>query len=68
MTALCRPTAAITSAAKAVALVLGNEEDGLPRATLSACETVVTLRGRGHVQSLNVSGTAAILIHALLAR
>jgi TrmH RNA methyltransferase len=48
-----------------VALVLGNEEDGLPPATLAACEAVLTLRGSGTVQSLNVSTTAAILAYAL---
>jgi TrmH RNA methyltransferase len=51
-----------------VALVLGNEEDGLPPATLEACEAVVTLRGSGAVQSLNVSATAAILAYALRPR
>ena len=53
---------------KPVALVMGNEEDGLPSATIAACQSIVSLRGSGHVQSLNVSATAAILIHALLAR
>jgi TrmH RNA methyltransferase len=48
-----------------VALVLGNEEEGLDTATLNACEGVVTLAGTGHVQSLNVAATAAILIHEL---
>ncbi|MFZ4806680.1 MAG: TrmH family RNA methyltransferase [Hyphomicrobiaceae bacterium] len=47
-------------------VVLGNEEQGLPRATLKACATVVSLPGSGRVQSLNVSVTAGILIHALL--
>lgn len=50
-----------------VALVLGNEEDGLPPATLEACEAIVTLRGSGAVQSLNVAATAAILAYALRA-
>ena len=48
-----------------VALVLGNEEEGLPAATLAACDGVATIRGSGHIQSLNVSATAAILIHLL---
>jgi RNA methyltransferase, TrmH family len=48
-----------------VALVLGNEEEGLPRATLVACDAVVTIPGSGRVQSLNVSASAAILIYAL---
>lgn len=56
----------ISRDARPVMLVLGNEEDGLPRATIAACETVVRLDGSGDVQSLNVSVTAGILIHALL--
>jgi len=55
---------------RAVALVLGNEEQGLPPATLEACEARVTLRGAGLpgrpvVESLNVSAAAGVLIHAL---
>ncbi|HLO77670.1 MAG TPA: RNA methyltransferase [Magnetospirillum sp.] len=48
-----------------LAIVLGNEEDGLPPATLAACEDVATLPGSGRVQSLNVAATAAILVHML---
>lgn len=51
-----------------LALVLGNEEDGLSRETLAACETIVTIAGSGKVQSLNVSATAAILIHEMAGR
>ena len=47
-----------------IAIVLGNEEQGLPPATLKACETIVTIRGTGAVQSLNVSAAAAIFLHA----
>lgn len=50
---------------KPLALVLGNEEEGLPAATLAACDDIVTIPGSGRVQSLNVSATAAILIHLL---
>jgi TrmH RNA methyltransferase len=53
--------------AKPPAVVLGNEEDGIPPATLAACEAVLTIPGSGRVQSLNVAATAAILIHALAA-
>jgi RNA methyltransferase, TrmH family len=49
-----------------LALVLGNEERGLPRATLEACDEIVTIQGSGLVQSLNVAATAAILLHALV--
>lgn len=48
-----------------LAIVLGNEEAGLPPTTLAACEDVATLPGSGRVQSLNVASTAAILVHLL---
>jgi TrmH RNA methyltransferase len=57
--------AELAASPKPVCLVLGNEEDGLPAATLAACERVVTLPGSGRVQSLNVAATAAILINAI---
>jgi TrmH RNA methyltransferase len=62
--------AAVLSApnARPAALILGNEEVGLPATTLQACHQLVTLRGTGQVQSLNVSATAAILVHALAQR
>ena len=50
---------------RAIALILGNEEDGLPAATREACEAAVTLPGSGRVESLNVAAAAAVLIHAL---
>jgi RNA methyltransferase, TrmH family len=50
-----------------IALVLGNEERGLPPATLDACEKIVTIPGSGRVQSLNVAASAAVLIYALIA-
>ncbi|HEY4251277.1 MAG TPA: RNA methyltransferase [Roseomonas sp.] len=52
-------------AARPVALVLGNEEQGLAEATLAACSGRVTLPGSGAVESLNVSVAAAVLIHSL---
>jgi TrmH RNA methyltransferase len=48
-----------------VALVLGNEEEGLPAPTREACEALVTLPGSGLVESLNVAAAAAVMIHAL---
>jgi RNA methyltransferase, TrmH family len=53
---------------KPLALVLGNEEHGLPQATLQACDAIVTIPGAGLVQSLNVAASAAILLHALTTR
>jgi TrmH RNA methyltransferase len=52
---------------KPTLLVMGNEEIGLPPATLAACEHVISLNGSGAMQSLNVSVTAGILLHKLLA-
>jgi RNA methyltransferase, TrmH family len=60
-----QPLAALPKSDKPFALILGNEERGLPRATLDACDAIVTIPGGGHVQSLNVAASAAILIHAL---
>jgi TrmH RNA methyltransferase len=63
-----QPLAALPKSDKPFALILGNEEHGLPRATLDACDAIVTIPGAGHVQSLNVAASAAILIHALSQR
>jgi len=46
-------------------VILGNEEHGLAPTTLRASEVVVRLKGKGSVQSLNVSATAAILAYTL---
>jgi RNA methyltransferase, TrmH family len=60
-----RPLESLAAADRPVALVLGNEETGLPRATLAACDEIVTISGSGFVQSLNVSVSAGILLYAL---
>jgi TrmH RNA methyltransferase len=49
------------------ALILGNEENGIPPETLKLCDDIVTIPGSGAVQSLNVSASAAILLYALVA-
>lgn len=49
-------------------ILLGNEEQGLARATLNQCDVILTLPGSGAVQSLNVAATAAIIAHALRPR
>jgi TrmH RNA methyltransferase len=48
-----------------LALILGNEEKGLSRATLALCDEIVRIEGKGRVQSLNVAAAAAILLYAL---
>jgi RNA methyltransferase, TrmH family len=60
-----QPLPTLRPAERPFAVVLGNEETGLPRATLAACDELVTIPGAGQVQSLNVSASAAILIYAL---
>jgi TrmH RNA methyltransferase len=60
--------AAEISAARHVgpwALVLGNEERGLSPEAHAACNRLVTIPGRGPVESLNVSVAAAIIVHEL---
>jgi RNA methyltransferase, TrmH family len=59
------PVAELAKASKPVCLVMGNEERGLAPEILAACEKVAKLPGSGRVQSLNVSATAAIYMHAL---
>ena len=47
-----------------IALVLGNERDGIREEMMAACSRTVRVPMRGFVESLNVSVTAAILLHA----
>jgi len=61
-----KPLATLRRAPRPFALVLGNEEHGLPPATLDVCDVVVTIPGAGHVQSLNVAASAALLIYTVL--
>ena len=63
-----QPVEALRRTERPLALVLGNEEHGLPPATLGACEAIVTIPGSGLVQSLNVAASAAILLYALARR
>ncbi|MDO8606270.1 MAG: RNA methyltransferase [Phaeospirillum sp.] len=58
-------TEVLAAPGKPIAMILGNEEEGLSPATLAACDDIATIPGSGRVQSLNVAATAAILIHEL---
>lgn len=53
---------------KPVALVLGNEEHGLAPEVAAACARLVTIPGRGGIESLNVSVAAAVLMWELCGR
>jgi RNA methyltransferase, TrmH family len=63
-----QPLDAIVATERPLALVFGNEEQGLGTATLKACESVATIAGAGAVQSLNVSASAAIFLYAAATR
>lgn len=56
----------VASSQRPLALVLGNEEQGLAPEVAAACTRLVTIAGAGQVESLNVSVAAAVLMHALL--
>lgn len=47
---------------KPIALVMGNEEEGLAQEVASACDRLVTIPGSGRVESLNVSAAASVLL------
>ena len=48
-----------------VALVLGNEETGLPRNIQDLCSCLLRIPGTGNIESLNVSQAAALFLHRL---
>ena len=48
-----------------VALVIGSEGDGISRLTLEKCDRKVTLPMKGHIESLNASVAAGVLMYAI---
>ncbi|MDR1099141.1 MAG: RNA methyltransferase [Treponema sp.] len=48
-----------------IALVLGNEETGLPGEVKDACSVLVRIPGTGHIESLNVAQTATLFLHEI---
>ena len=48
-----------------VALVIGSEGDGISRLTLEKCDRRVTLPMKGHIESLNASVAAGVLMYAV---
>jgi TrmH RNA methyltransferase len=51
-----------------IVIALGNEEHGLDPRVAAACTRLVTIAGRGKVESLNVSVAAAVLMWELIGR
>jgi len=48
-----------------IALVLGNEETGLPQNVKDQCSYLLRIPGTGNIDSLNVSQAAALFLHAI---
>jgi TrmH RNA methyltransferase len=48
-----------------IALVLGNEETGLPRSVKDQCSFLLRIPGTGAVESLNVAQAAALFLHRI---
>jgi len=48
-----------------IALILGNEETGLPKDVKDHCSYILRIPGTGNIDSLNVSQAAALFLHAI---
>ncbi|MCL2265043.1 MAG: RNA methyltransferase [Treponema sp.] len=48
-----------------IALVLGNEETGLPKEVKDLCSYLLRIPGTGNIESLNVSQAASLFLHAV---
>ena len=48
-----------------IALVLGNEEAGLPEDVKRQCSCMLRIPGTGNIESLNVSQAAALFLHTI---
>ena len=49
-----------------VAIVIGNEGDGISRLTREKCDVIVSIPMRGRINSLNASNAAAIVMYEIL--
>ncbi|MCL2175181.1 MAG: RNA methyltransferase, partial [Treponema sp.] len=48
-----------------IALVLGNEETGLPENVKANCSYLLRIPGTGNIESLNVSQAASLFLHTI---
>ena len=55
----------IKNPGKGIALVLGNEETGLPKNVKDQCAHLLRIPGTGNIESLNVSQAASLFLHAV---
>lgn len=58
--------AAHTDLTGPIALVIGSEGDGISRLTLEKCDRVVSLPVKGHIDSLNASVAAGVLMYEIV--
>jgi len=49
-----------------IAIVIGSEGDGISRLTLEKCDRRITLPMKGHIDSLNASVAAGILLYEVM--
>jgi TrmH RNA methyltransferase len=69
MDALIREKAAAGKGARSgIAVVVGNEETGLPREVEERCAALIRIPGTGRVESLNVAQAATLFLHELYER
>ena len=60
-----KPKTALPGSRHGIALVLGNEETGLPQYVKEQCTYLLRIPGTGNIDSLNVSQAAGIFLHAI---
>ena len=49
-----------------IAVVIGSEGDGISRLTLDKCDRLITLPMKGHIDSLNASVAAGVLLYEVM--
>ena len=49
-----------------IALIIGSEGEGMGRLVREKCDALVSIPMRGHIDSLNASAAAAVLIYEVL--
>jgi TrmH RNA methyltransferase len=59
------PAAREAKSRPGIALVLGNEETGLPREVKENCSALIRIPGTGHIESLNVAQAASLFLHEI---
>jgi len=55
----------IANGRSGVALILGNEETGLPKDVKEQCTCLLRIPGTGNIESLNVSQAASLFLHTI---